>query len=245
MDLNCDLGEGEPATRTRALMRWITSASIACGGHAGDAGSMEFCVRTAADCGVHIGAHPGTAAGFGRAITPVTAPELEQLLRHQIGTLEAVARAAGQAVVHVKLHGALYHQVEGDEALACRHVETLHRWFPRLRILARAGGRLASLARRTGVPVWEEAFLDRGYQEDGTLVPRGEPGALISGDPVLRERIREVRAGRGLPTRSGARLSITPRTWCVHADSPDALRIARLAARELGLRRPADRHHPS
>jgi len=245
MDLNCDLGEGEPAVRTRALMRWITSANIACRGHAGDGRSMEFCVRAAAARGVRIGAHPGTAAGFGREPTGITVAELERLLLHQVGALAVIARSARQAMAHVKLHGALYHAVESDGTLAAGYVATLGRWFPRLRVVARAGGRVAPIARRAGLAVWEEAFLDRGYRADGTLIPRGDAGALISDARVIRDRIRDVRSGRGLLTGSGGRLHITPGTWCVHADSPDAPRIARLAARELGLTPPRRRVPPA
>jgi len=235
MDLNCDLGEGEPAERTRALMRWITSANIACGGHAGDGRTMEFCVRTAAARGVRIGAHPGTAAGFGREASPMTPEELECLLLHQVGGLVAVARSLGHSVAHVKLHGALYHAAEHETALAASYIGTVRRWFPRLRVFARAGGGVAEAARTAGLNVWEEAFLDRGYRADGTLVPRGDPGALLGDPATIRARIRDVRSGRGLLTESGGRLRLTPRTWCVHSDTPDSVRLVRIGARELGL----------
>src|SRR5688500_18309234 len=115
-DLNCDLGEGEPRARTEALMRVITSANVACGGHAGDLASMERCVALAKKFKVRLGAHPGTAdrAGFGRGELKITPAELELLLLQQVGTLERIARAHGVKLHHIKLHGALYHATERD-----------------------------------------------------------------------------------------------------------------------------------
>ncbi|MCW5559598.1 MAG: LamB/YcsF family protein, partial [Verrucomicrobiae bacterium] len=125
------------------------------------------------------------------------------------------------------------HATENDAALAARYVGTIRRWFPRLRIFARAGGRVADVARAAGLSVWEEAFLDRGYRPDGTLIPRGDPGALLGDPAAIRVRIRDVRSGRGLLTESGERFPMAPRTWCVHSDTPDSLRLARIGAEEL------------
>lgn len=232
-DLNADLGEGESPARTRALMRVVTSANVACGGHAGTAESMDRCVRLAAEFSVRLGAHPGLPGAFGRRSAPVSPPELETLLIQQVSALMVIAKFRKRRVEHVKLHGALYHATEQDPELAAVYVHTVRRWFPRLRILALAGGRVAAAARVSGLPVWEEAFVDRGYRADGTLVPRGLPGAIITDVSVIRHRIRDVRSGRGIETEAGSRWPLRPQTWCVHADTPNAPKLARAAAKFL------------
>src|SRR5438093_1543012 len=145
LDLNCDLGEGEPGPRTRALMRWITSANVACGRHAGDLPTMESCVRLAKQFGVRLGAHPGTASrgDFGRAPVEVGADELELLLLEQVGALERLARAAGVRLHHIKLHGALYHASEASDVVARRYLRSVRRWWPRSVPYVRAGGTVA------------------------------------------------------------------------------------------------------
>ncbi|PYM12233.1 MAG: hypothetical protein DME18_11940, partial [Verrucomicrobia bacterium] len=163
LDLNCDLGEGEPLTRTRALMRWITSANLACGGHAGDLPTMEACVRLAKQHGVRLGAHPGpwSRGDFGRGHARPAPHEMELLLLHQVGALERVARRNGVPLHHIKLHGALYHASEEDDALAKRYVAAVKRFWPQAKIYARAEGRVVRVARRAGLVVWEEAVADR------------------------------------------------------------------------------------
>ncbi|MBL9174080.1 MAG: LamB/YcsF family protein [Verrucomicrobiales bacterium] len=232
-DLNSDLGEGESPARTRALMRVVTSANVACGGHAGTPESMDRCVRLAAAFSVRLGAHPGLPGTFGRGLAAIRPGELETLLIHQVSALAMVAKARGRSLEHVKLHGALYHATEQDPALAAAYVRTMRRWFPGLRILALAGGRVAARARASGTPVWEEAFVDRGYCSDGSLVPRGLAGALITSPTAVQRRIRDVRQGLGIETGDGGRWRIRPQTWCVHADTPGAPALARAAAAVL------------
>src|SRR5262245_44340148 len=145
LDLNCDLGEGEPLVRTRALMRWITSANVACGGHAGDTQLMTACVRLARRYGVRLGAHPGPwdRANRGRSRVEISPDELELLLIHQVGALEKIAHAKAAKLHHVKLHGGLYHAVESSETLAKHYVTTVKHWWPGVKIYACAGGRVA------------------------------------------------------------------------------------------------------
>src|SRR5215468_701897 len=145
MDINCDLGEGEPLTRTRALMRWITSANVACGGHAGDVRSMRDCARLCHQHGVRLGAHPGWSAGgdFGRGEVRLSADELELLLLQQVGALQRIAGEEGARLHHVKLHGALYHAAEADPSLARCYVQAIRQWWPNCRIYARPDGRVA------------------------------------------------------------------------------------------------------
>lgn len=232
-DINCDLGEGEPLARTRALMRWVTSVNVACGGHAGDLRSMERCAQLSVRHGVHLGAHPGLADGFGRSACAVSVQSLETLLVQQVGTLQAVARACGTRVHHVKLHGALYHAVEREAPLRGAFLLVMARWFPGLKVYALAGGRVAAEAKRDGVVVWQEGFLDRGYRDDGTLVPRGEVGALLTDALARRERLDRLSEGDGLLSLGGRPLRVRPRTLCVHGDSEDAIGLARRARRVL------------
>lgn len=232
-DLNCDLGEDEPWSRTRALLRWVTSANVACGGHAGDVGRMERCVREARRRRVRVGAHPGLPGAFGRGVVQLDAAGLETLVVQQVGALERVARAAGVRLHHVKLHGALYHAVEDNPSLGAAFVGCIARWFPGLAIYSRAGGRVEKLARAKRVPVWPEAFVDRGYRPDGTLIPRGQPGALLTSRADVRERLREFRQRGIVEAVDGSALTFLVRTWCVHGDTPGAVSFVRMAREAL------------
>jgi UPF0271 protein len=235
LDLNCDLGEGEPVARTRALMRCITSANIACGGHAGDLRSIAGCIRLAQQSGVNVGAHPGPPGrrDFGRGPLEVSGDELELWLLQQAGVVERLARDAGTRLHHIKLHGALYHATELSEGLARRYLTAARRWWPRAILFVRSGGIVARLARRAGVRAWEEVFADRAYRDDGSLVPRGEPGAMLAGLTDVSRRLEGLRDGGGIETVSGRRLRPRARTLCVHSDTPGAVKIARLAAATL------------
>jgi UPF0271 protein len=216
MRLNADLGEGEPAARTRTLLGIVDLASIACGGHAGDLSTMKRTIQSALANNVAIGAHPGfpDLKNFGRAKTPITPDELALLVVQQVGGFAAVCQAFGAKLHHIKLHGSLYHATEASAALARRYVETVAEFFPKAKIIALAGGRVAALA---GSRALAEVFADRGYRADGSLVPRGQPGDLI-------HDAREVT--RRLPSLRGD-------TICVHGDSPQAIRIARAVRKAL------------
>ena len=234
-DFNCDLGEGEPPARTRALMRWITSANVACGGHAGDVRSMEVCVRLAKQFDVKLGAHPGpwSREDFGRSAAAVTPDELELLLIQQIGALERVAGAHGVKLHHIKLHGALYHASETNPALASRYIASVRRWWPRCVIYAQAGGRLAARANRVGLKVWQEAFVDRGYRDDSSLVRRGEAGAIITATAAITRRVGMLCAHGRVESISGRRLRVCADTICLHSDSPRSAALAEAVAMTL------------
>src|SRR5688572_12623136 len=195
-DLNCDLGEGEPRAHTEALTRDITSANIARGGHAGTIETMERCVQLAKNYKVRSGAHPGPAdrSGFGRPDVEITPSELELLLVQQVGTLERIAEAHSVKLHHIKLHGGLYHATERDEQLAKAYLNVVRRWWPRLVVYALAGGTVARAAK--GIEVWEEAFLDRNYLDDGRLVPRSDSNALLKTRDEVRNRIEHLDDGR-------------------------------------------------
>lgn len=223
-DLNCDLGEGEPLARTTALMRNVTSANVACGGHAGDVTTMRQCARLAKKYGVRLGAHPGPWArnDFGRGVISIDARGLELLLLQQIGALEQIARAEGVKLHHIKLHGGLYHATERDPKLARAYLQGVRRWWPKLVVYAQAEGTVARAARHAGVIVWEEAFLDRNYRDDGTLVPRTEPNAVITDTADFKRRLELLKTQGTIA-----------RTLCIHSDTPGAVNLSRLARRSL------------
>jgi len=236
-DLNCDLGEGEPVSKTRATMRWIISANVACGGHAGTVRTMEECARLAREFRVQVGAHPGVAADFGRGDIDLSPSGLELLLLQQVGTLERIAAKQKLKLHHIKLHGSLYHATEENSALRRAYVTAVARWWPGVKIYARAGGTVAKLAKRTGVPVWREIFLDRGYNQDGTLIPRGRPGALMTDVGSVLERLRQLGRDNRLMTVGGKWLSLRAETLCIHSDTPSSARLAKaIADRCLGDR---------
>lgn len=235
LDLNCDLGEGEPIARTRALMRCITSANIACGGHAGDLASIKTCIRLAQQFGVNIGAHPGPLGqgSFGRGPLEVSGDELELWLLQQVSVVERLVSEAGARLHHIKLHGALYHATESSERLARQYLAVARRSWPGVILFVRAGGTVARLARRAGVRAWEEVFADRAYCNDGSLVPRGESGAMLGGLSEISRRLESLRDGGGIETVSGRRVNLRSQTVCVHSDTPGAVKIARLASAAL------------
>lgn len=228
IDLNSDLGEGEPAVHTAALMAGIDSANIACGGHAGSVDTMSRCLDLAAHHGVHAGAHPGVpgTGGFGRVAGARLSPgDLRALLHDQVGPLMALAaaRLPGRELHHIKLHGALYHATDADPDLADAYLDEVARSWPGLRFYARAGGTVAREAEARGLPVWGEAFLDRGYAADGTLVPRNRPGALLTTVEEVRARLADLREREGCRAIDGRWIPLRARTFCLHGDTPRAL----------------------
>jgi UPF0271 protein len=233
MKLNADLGESEPAARTRALMRLIDMANIACGVHAGSPAIMERCVKLALEHRVEIGAHPGLSEKFGRGVAEISPSELERLI---VGQVSALAAIAGAKLRHIKLHGALYHAVENSAPLARRYVDTVQKNFPRCAIVTLAGGRVATRCAKLGAKFLPEAFAERGYLDDGTLVPRGKPGDVIADPRIVAMRVRELLETGSVTAISGHAVSIGAATICVHSDTPDAVRIARAARSVLGPR---------
>lgn len=229
LDINCDLGEGEAPARTRALMRLVDSANVACGGHAGDLDSMARCARLAGELGVHLGAHPGPAddRGFGRTPIHPTAGQLALWVVQQAGALACVAERFGVALHHIKLHGALYHASEADDALARAYVLAVREHFPGVRIYSLPGGRVARVARRLGVEAWQELFADRAYRADGHLVPRTEAGAVLTDRRSVAARLeRWLESGR-MATAEGGEVKLTGQTLCVHGDTEHAVALAR------------------
>jgi UPF0271 protein len=226
-DLNCDLGEGEPWTRTRALLRQVTSANVACGGHAGDALTMERVVVEAKALGVRLGAHPGVAGAFGRGDVVLSPRQLQTFVLQQVGALDLLARWHGSELHHIKLHGALYHAVEKDDTLGRAYVDAVARWFPKVKIYARAGGRVLTLAAKAGVSAWAEGFID------GQLVPRNQDGALLTRTREITERLREWQQTGGWKSLEGSWVAVPARTLCLHGDTPGAVALARAIRKSL------------
>jgi 5-oxoprolinase (ATP-hydrolysing) subunit A len=221
IDLNCDLGELDDAAHEAALLDNITSANIACGGHAGDEGTMERTVRLALERGVRIGAHPGypSRENFGRVELPLPPSEIVATVRFQIAALEAVVRRCGGTIIHVKPHGALYNTAARDEAVARAIGTAVLQWNPDARLFGLAGSRALEVWREMGIAAIAEGFADRVYAPDGSLRPRKLPGALIV-DPAAA-------AAQALALARSGRVQ----TLCVHGDSPGAVAILR-ACRE-------------
>lgn len=232
-DLNCDLGEGEPWARTRALLRQITSANVACGGHAGDADTMERVVVEAKALAVRLGAHPGVAGAFGRGDVVLSPRQLQTLVLQQVGAINHLARQHGSRLHHIKLHGALYHAVEKNDDLGQAYVDAVARWFPKVKIYARAGGRVLTLAAKAGVSAWAEGFIDRAYCANGQLVPRNQNGALLTRAREITERLREWRQTGGWKSLEGSWVAVTARTLCLHGDTPGAVALARTIRKSL------------
>ena len=224
MDLNCDMGELEDARHEAALMEYVTSANIACGGHAGDEASMERTARLALARGVRIGAHPGYPdhANFGRVAIPMPAAEIERMVRRQIERLDAVVRRLGGRIVHVKPHGALYNGAVRNTEVARAVAAGVAAWDPRVTLFGLAGSPMLDVWRQMGLQVAAEAFADRRYEPDGTLRPRQFAGALIA-DPreAAAQALRFAREGKA-------------QTICVHGDTPGAVDILK-ACREALL----------
>jgi len=236
--LNADLGEGFGPWRMgddAALLPWIDSASLACGFHAGDPETMLQAARQAVAAGVSIGAHPGFAdlLGFGRRPMAVAASEIPALIVYQIGALQGLCTLVGDRVSHVKPHGALYNQAVIDADLATALVGAVARLDPTLILVAPAGSALAVAAATAGLRLAAEGFCDRGYEEDGTLSPRGLPGAVISDPAEAAARAVAMVRDQTITTRSGRRIPTRIDTLCLHGDSPNAVAIAQAVAGAL------------
>jgi UPF0271 protein len=229
-DLNCDLGEHEPARVTLQLMRHISSCNIACGGHAGSVKSMLRCARLAKERGVHIGAHPGIAAGFGRTSSAVSVEEFSTLVMHQVGALDAIARQQKSRIHHIKLHGALYHAVEQDRSLRRAYISLVKAYWPRVWIYCLSGGKVARDAEAAGIRAKHEVFLDRNYRSDGSLVPRSEPDAVITEPGLLLDRVRRLLQEGVLHAIDGTPLKLQADTCCVHGDTAGAAALLGKAA---------------
>ncbi|QZY29210.1 LamB/YcsF family protein [Nocardioides coralli] len=232
IDLNSDLGEGFGRWTLGdddALLGVVTSANVACGFHASDPVIMRRVTARCAEDGVTIGAQVGyrDLAGFGRRFIDVEPAALTDDVLYQLGALDGMARVAGTRVRYVKPHGALYNAIVHHEEQAAAVVDAVRAYDPALPVLGLPGSVFLRLAEGAGLTVVREAFADRGYTPEGTLVPRREPGALVEDPDVVARRCVAMATGEPIEDVAGGSLHVLAESICVHGDTAGAVEIAR------------------
>lgn len=239
IDLNSDLGEsfgpwvmGQDA----AMFGIVTSANIACGGHASDPDTMFDTLTLARNHGVIVGAHPGYAdpAGFGRRIIPMSTAGIERMVAAQIGALLGMAALAGVSVSYVKAHGALANLAADDATVAGAIARATRAVSADLALLAISGTALEQAGETAGLAVYSEVFADRAYLPNGRLVPRSHPGAMITDAAKAASRLVDFLSGGLMPVLDGAPIPLRAQSICVHGDSPHAVDMARQIRAALG-----------
>jgi UPF0271 protein len=227
IDLNADVGEG--CDTDEGIIGQVSSVNIACGAHAGSAEVMQQVVRAALRRGVAIGAHPGyfDREQFGRRELTLPLDAVRAGILYQVGALDAIVRAEGGRLAHVKAHGALYNQAARDATLARCIAEAVRDFNPTLKVMGLAGSAMIDAIRAAGLVALEEGFADRRYTAEGRLVARGTPGALIEDpEPMLEQALLLARAGTVIALDGGlCRMHVD--TLCLHGDGPHALEFAR------------------
>lgn len=231
IDLNSDVGEsfgnwtmGDDA----AVFRHVSSANVACGFHAGDPSTIAQTCRDAVAAGVTIGAHVGyrDLAGFGRRFLDCSATELADDVLYQLGALQALAKAAGSEVKYVKPHGALYNTIVHHEVHAQAVVDAVHAFSPGLPLLLLPGSVALRKAESQGLRALSEAFADRAYNPDGTLVSRREEGAVLHNNDVITENMVRLATEGKIVARDGSTLDVRADSICVHGDTAGAVAMA-------------------
>ncbi len=249
IDLNADCGEGFgrwPLGDDARLLPRVSSANLACGFHAGDPDILRASVALCREHAVAIGAQPSLPdrQGFGRRDMTVSPDEVYAMVLYQIGAVAAFCRAASVPMRHVKPHGALYNMAARNAALADAIAQAARDFDPDLTLFGLAGSELTRAGERAGLAIAHEAFVDRRYRADGSLVPRGEPGAVIHDpDAAIAQALSIVEHGQ-LDTIDGTRLTLRADTLCLHGDHPGAVEFAdtlraALDARGIAVRAPA------
>jgi 5-oxoprolinase (ATP-hydrolysing) subunit A len=238
IDLNCDMGEIPEAIANgtqEALMRSITSANVACGGHAGDEKTMRTTIQQATRYGVAVGAHPGYAdrENFGRLELKMSVAEVANSVYEQVRALAQVAESCGAQVVHVKPHGALYNQAVKNRELARAIADGVARWNRRVVLVGLAGSAMLKVFREVGFPVAAEAFADRRYEPDGTLRSRKFEDALIRDPEQAARQALAMVERRVVMASDGREVAVEAQTICIHGDTPGAPAIAAEVARVL------------
>ena len=231
LDLNCDMGEGFGAYKMGndiEILDHVTSANIACGFHAGDPPTMRRIVVAALSKGVAIGAHPGLPdlQGFGRRAMQISPAEAYAMVVYQVGALAGFAQAAGGRLNHVKPHGALYNMAAKDRALADAIAKAVFDLDPGLVFFGLAGSEMIKAADALGLRRACEVFADRSYQDDGSLSPRGQAGAMIEDAEQSLAQVRQMLAG-SVRAVSGLEVPVQADTLCLHGDQAGALDFAR------------------
>ncbi|ALV06643.1 LamB/YcsF family protein [Roseateles depolymerans] len=246
IDLNSDLGESFGAWRMgddAAMLAIVSSANVACGFHAGDPAGILATLRSAAAHGVSVGAHVAypDLAGFGRRNMDLASADLQASVIYQIGALQGLAAAAGTRVRYVKPHGALYNFIAHDARQAADVIAAVKAVDASLGLVVLAGSALAGWAREAGLRTVEEAFADRGYRADGSLVPRNQPGAVLHDPDAIAERMLQLAREGTVTAVDGSVVRVHAQSICVHGDSPGAVAMAqrlreRLTAEGIAIR---------
>ena len=226
VDLNADVGEGMDDA---AILPFLTSANVACGLHAGGPEVIDRTVALAAGRGVRVGAHPGydDRANFGRTDQQLTAQQVRALVLYQLGAIDAIARARSVRLAHVKAHGALYNRAAKDAALARAIAEAVRDFRADLVLVGLAGSLQLDAAREVGLEAVGEAFADRRYLPDGSLMPRSRPGSVLHDPAQAAEQALRIVRDRNVLASDGSRLAVDAQTLCLHGDTPGAPAIAR------------------
>jgi len=232
IDINADLGESEESLANGTdfeLMRYITSANVACGGHAGDEHTMRETVAAAKKLNVAVGAHPGypDRANFGRVESPLSSAEIEASVHEQIAALTKIAGALGMRLVHVKPHGALYHAANNNREVALAIGRTAKAIDPQLIMVGQAGSSTLEVWRSMGLRSAAEAFADRAYEPDGTLRKRTLSGALLNDPARAAQQALNVAIQHNVIATDGRALPVEANTLCIHSDTPGSVAIAR------------------
>lgn len=232
IDINSDLGESFGDYKLgcdQEIVKYVSSANLACGWHAGDPMVMEKSVKMCADAGVAIGAHPGyyDVMGFGRRYMKISPAEAKAYVKYQLGALMAFTQAQGLKIQHLKSHGALGNAALKDEALAAAICTAVKEVDPEIIIMSLANCCVVKVAESMGLRYANEVFADRAYNEDYTLVARGKPGAVIHDADFAVKRVIRMVKEKKVTTIDGKDIDIDCHTICVHGDTPEAVEIVR------------------
>ena len=238
VDLNCDMGESfgnYKIGQDEEVIKYITSANIACGFHAGDPKVMRYTVKLAKENNVAIGAHPGfpDLQGFGRRKMDISPEEIKNLITYQIGALQAIAKAEGMSLQHVKPHGALYNTIANDKKLGQAVVEAILKINKDLILIGLAKSEIIDIALKSGLKVAREAFADREYNLDGTLVKRSISGAVISDPDLIAERVIKMIDQQKIETIDGEIIDLQIDTICLHGDNINELNVIKAIRKRL------------
>ncbi len=220
-----------------ALFKYVTSVNIACGFHAGDPVTMEKTVEMAVENGLCIGAHPSfpDLMGFGRREMNLSFEEVRDYVMYQIGSLYAFVKSKNARITHVKPHGAMYNMAFKDEKIARGIVEAVYIFDPSIAIVGLPKSKLLSIALDYGLNVAREGFADRNYNDDGTLLSRNLPDAVINDPKEIASRVLAMVNGR-IKSVNGKEIDLKVETICIHSDSPNAIEIAKRVRKELTMR---------
>jgi len=227
IDINCDLGEEMDIEA--AIMPFITTANIACGGHAGNTKTIQSTIALAKKYKVAVGAHPSypDRKNFGRIVLPIDQPTLQRSIIEQINVVAAIANLAAYPIGHIKFHGALYNEAAKNKLLAEALVKTIASLNPSWVLYGPPASELQKAALHCQLPYCNEGFLDRTYQDDGSLTPRSHPQALISSESESIQQALQVIRQQTVTTLSGKTISLPAHTLCIHGDGPHALPFAK------------------